>query len=110
MLAIPPALTVIISGVWNVVDEKRTPLLAFEDTFTRADADTLGSPWTHLDGQSLGSKFGVRSGEARFLGPLDSALESQTTVDRHGRCDLMRCRAIDMSAGTHAQHWHGAEA
>lgn len=47
--------------------------MAFEDTFTRADADTLGSPWTHLDGQSLGSKFGVRSGEARFLGPLDSA-------------------------------------
>lgn len=47
--------------------------MAFEDTFTRADADTLGSPWTHLDGQSLGSKFGVRSGEARYLGPLDTA-------------------------------------
>lgn len=47
--------------------------MAFEDTFSRADADTLGSPWTHLDGQSLGSKFGVRSGEARYLGPLDTA-------------------------------------
>ena len=47
--------------------------MAFEDSFTRADADTLGSPWTHLDGQSLGSKFGVRSGEARYLGPLDTA-------------------------------------
>lgn len=47
--------------------------MAFEDTFTRADADTLGSPWVHLDGQSLGSKFGIRSGEARYLGPLDTA-------------------------------------
>lgn len=47
--------------------------MAFEDTFSRADADSLGSPWTHLDGQSLGSKFGVRSGEARYLGPLDTA-------------------------------------
>lgn len=47
--------------------------MAFEDSFTRADADSLGSPWVHLDGHSLGAKFGVRSGEARFLGPLDTA-------------------------------------
>jgi hypothetical protein len=47
--------------------------MAFEDTFSRADANTLGSPWVHLDGNSLGSAFGIASNEARYLGPMDTA-------------------------------------